>query len=155
MKQYISCLLVLLALVLPMLGMEAAAAETVDSGTCGSNLTWELDGRGILTITGTGDMHDYHYYYSNAPWYTHREQITSVILEEGVTTIGKYAFYNCDSLVSVTIPDSVTSIGWSAFRGCSSLTDVYITDIAAWLDIFFGDGDANPLGANDLEKNCD
>ena len=54
--------------------------------------------------------------------------LTNVIIPDGVTTIGYYAFSSCSSLTSVTIPDSVTSIGYSAFSGCSSLTSVTIPD---------------------------
>ena len=57
-----------------------------------------------------------------------REEITSVVIPDGVTSIGYYAFHGCTNLTSVTIPDSVTTIwGW-AFRGCSSLTSVTIPD---------------------------
>ena len=91
------------------------------SGTCGENLTWTLSDDGVLTISGTGAMTDYSY-SSSAPWYSSRSSITSVIISDGVTSIGNYAFYNCRSLTSVTIPNSVTSIGKYAFYDCRSLT---------------------------------
>ena len=100
------------------------------SGTCGkegdgSNLTWTLSKNGVLTISGTGDMAD----WSNTnPWYENRSSIKSVVIEAGVTSIGKYAFYNCDNLTSVTIPGSVTSIGNYAFNKCSSLASVTIPE---------------------------
>ena len=95
------------------------------SGTCGENLTWTLSDDGVLTISGTGAMTDYSY-SSSAPWYSSRSSITSVIISDGVTSIGKYAFYDCRSLTSVTIPNSVTSIGAYAFEDCSGLTSVTI-----------------------------
>ncbi|MBR7155112.1 MAG: leucine-rich repeat protein, partial [Paludibacteraceae bacterium] len=70
------------------------------SGTCGDNLTWELTD-GVLTISGTGAMSNYT--SSSSPWYSYRSSITSVVIEEGVTNIGNYAFYNCTGLTSVTI----------------------------------------------------
>ena len=93
------------------------------SGTCGENLTWTLSDDGVLTISGTGAMTDYS---ASVPWYSSRSSITSVIISDGVTSIGDKAFYNCSSLTSVTIPNSVTSIGDFAFDGCSGLTSVTI-----------------------------
>ena len=104
----------------------AASVGTIfaeSSGTCGANLTWTLSDEGVLTISGTGAMTDYS---SSAPWYSSRSSITSVIISDGVTSIGEKAFQYCSSLTSVTIPNSVTSIGSNAFSGCSSLTSFMI-----------------------------
>ena len=131
------------------------ATGVVASGTCGaegdgSNLTWTLDSEGVLTISGSGGMHDYDG-PSSPPWYRSRSMVKSAVIADGVTSIGewaffgcgsltsvtipnsvtsigRYAFYYCTSLTSVTIPDSVTSIGWLAFNGCTSLTSVTIPD---------------------------
>ena len=101
----------------------------VDYGSCGENLTWELDDDGVLTISGTGSMTDYNQSYNNrAPWYRHRSLIETVVIQHGVTSIGNNAFYDCSSLTSVTIPSSVTSIGEEAFYACKSLTSVTIPD---------------------------
>ncbi|MBR2972193.1 MAG: leucine-rich repeat protein, partial [Clostridia bacterium] len=83
-------------------------------------------------------------YYANN-LYLNGELVTDLVIPDGVTSIGDYAFRNCDSLTSVTIGNSVTSIGSYAFAYCSSLTSVYITDIAAWCNISFIDSYANPL----------
>ena len=101
------------------------ASEVVtfaQSGTCGTNLTWELSD-GILTISGTGKMNNYSSSYS--PWDSYLNKISAVIISESVTSIGNYAFSNCVNLTSVTIPNSVTSIGDYAFNKCGGLT--YIT----------------------------
>ncbi len=99
------------------------AVSNATSGTCGKKLTWTLDDERNLTISGTGEMLDYEYNGDWAPWGT---GIRSVMIEEGVTSIGDLAFYYCESLTSVTIPSSVTSIGSWAFSGCSSLTSMTI-----------------------------
>ncbi|MDD7424468.1 MAG: leucine-rich repeat domain-containing protein, partial [Candidatus Methanomethylophilaceae archaeon] len=98
-------------------------AGSTASGTCGDNLTWELND-GTLTISGTGSMKDYG--WGNAPWYPYEAEIKSTIIGDGVTSIGKYAFYGCTGLTSVTIPNGVTSIGDYAFYGCTGLTSVTI-----------------------------
>ena len=105
----------------------AASVGTLfaQSGTCGDNLTWNLND-GTLTITGTGSMKNYTFSSTTAPWYSSRSSIKTVIIEDGVTSIGGSAFYNCSSLTSVTIGNSVTSIGQDAFFYCSSLTSVTI-----------------------------
>ena len=93
----------------------------VDHGTCGENLTWVLTEDGVLTISGTGDMEDYST-AAHAPWYQYAEQIVSVNLEPGITTIGTYAFWHCIPPLSVVnIPDGVTRIKSGAFNFCGSL----------------------------------
>ena len=92
-----------------------------------SNLIWKLDADGTLTISGTGKMKNYNADYNLSPVYMN-SKVKKVVIEKGVTTIGKYAFCNCTSLTDITIPDSVTSIGDFAFRFCSSLTSITISD---------------------------
>jgi len=99
----------------------------VKQGRCGDNLTWSLDDAGTtLTISGTGAMNNYA--GDTFPWYLSKATIKKVVIEDGVTSIGDYAFDGCINLTSVTIPDSVTSIGNYAFRGCTSLPSVTIPD---------------------------
>ena len=83
-----------------------------------AEITWTLSD-GTLTISGTGDM-------EGAPWLSQSDEIKKVVIKDGVTSIGEYAFSGCSGLTSLTIPNSVTSIGKSAFSGCSGLTSVTI-----------------------------
>ncbi len=95
------------------------------SGSCGENVTWIYDDNTkTLTISGTGAMANYTGY--DMPWYNYQSNITKVVIENGVTTIGDYAFWDCSTLTSVTILDRVTTIGESAFSGCFGLTSVTI-----------------------------
>ena len=87
---------------------------------CGDNLYWSMSG-GCATFTGSGDMWDYTI-TDERGW----KDCSSVILPDGLTKIGDFAFYGCSSLASVTIPDSVISIGNSAFEGCTHLASVAI-----------------------------
>ena len=99
------------------------------SGTCGTYVNWSLDTEtGVLTISGSGAMRSYYSSSSSAPWHSKNFYIKSVVIQNGVTSIGDRAFYNCSNLTSVTIPDSVTSIGDYAFYYCRSLTSVTIPD---------------------------
>ena len=103
-----------------------ASAGTLfaQSGTCGTNLTWNLSG-GTLTISGTGAMADFD---SDDPsWTSYLSSIQSVVIETGATSIGNKAFYGCSSMTSVTIPNTVTSIGSNAFNGCTGLLSVTIS----------------------------
>ena len=112
-----------------------AASET--SGSCGADLAWSYDSStGALTVTGSGSMTDFS--YSDTRW--GGNDIKSVSLPDGLTSIGEVAFYGCTSLTSVTIPDSVTSIGYDAFRGCTSLTSVAIPDSVTTIEdsAFYG-----------------
>ena len=90
-----------------------------ESGTCGDNLTWDLT-NGVLTISGTGAMTNWSW-YSDVPWYSYRNNITSVTMGNSVTSIGDYAFHGFSGLTSVTIPNSVTNIGGNAFSGCTGI----------------------------------
>lgn len=92
--------------------------------SCGKNVSWSLTD-GVLTITGSGEMETYTS-SSTAPWYSQSSYITSVVIEEGVTTIGDLAFYNCKNIVTVSIPETVSSIGKCAFAECSRLTEVIL-----------------------------
>ena len=100
------------------------SAYAEKSGTCGDNLQWKLTDEGVLTITGTGEMQDWHK-SKPSPWHADKS-VKQVIIGNGVTTIGSSAFSDCDSLTSVTIPNSVTTIGSGAFFSCFSLTSVTI-----------------------------
>ena len=109
-------------------GGNAIAASAASSGNCGdngSNVTWSLDDDGTLTISGSGKIEDYRSDIDQ-PWYSNRSDITSVVIEPGVTSIGSLAFYECSNLTSITIPSGLTSIGEQAFGNCTGLTSITI-----------------------------
>ena len=83
-----------------------------------------LSDDGTLTISGTGGMQNYS--WNGSPWFSQRSKIKKVVIEDGVTNIGIFAFYQCTNLTSVEIPNSVTSIGDHAFYQCTNLTSVEI-----------------------------
>lgn len=128
------CLLLLTAL-LPMPTVKAASAKVLCSGKCGANVTWQLTDDGVLTISGSGPMRYCHtppvegYNGPDAPWYVWGGEyvaIKEVVIENGVTSIGGYAFYDCHNLTKVTIPESVTLIDEFSFLYCHNLSHVTI-----------------------------
>ena len=131
----LSCIIASLLLIFAF-GITASAEETTEatsaptivaSGSCGDNVTYTLDSDGLLTINGTGDMYNYSSYYeSHSPW--SGESYENIVISDGVTSIGDYAFADSSYLTSITIPDSVTSIGYRAFYGCTGLTSITIPD---------------------------
>ena len=110
-----------------------ASAET-RSGTCGDNLTWTLDDAGVLTISGTGPMYDHTWGDDNIWRDMYYDQIGTIVINDGVTTIGDLAFYGLKNLVSVSIPDTVTSIGYYALADCDSLKSIIIPDSVTYID---------------------
>ena len=86
---------------------------------------------------------------SNPLYYAHHlflngEEVTSLVIPEGVTSVGQYAFYLCNYITSVTIPSTLKSAGDQAFY-CYYLTAVHITDLRAWCEIDFASASSNPL----------
>ena len=95
------------------------------SGKIG-NLSWLLNEEtGDLLIVGEGAMDNFS--YAGSPWDSYASSIQSVTIEEGVTSIGSYAFHNCSNLQSISIPDSVESIGEYAFYYCSTLPQIELS----------------------------
>ena len=105
---------------------ETAQNSTVASGECGDNLAWTLDDQGTLTVSGTGPIPSYD--YRSTPWYDYRNQVTAVIIENGVTAIGSNAFFNMPQISSLTIPNSVTQIGDTAFYYSRNLAELSLPD---------------------------
>ncbi len=110
---------------LKVISVKAFAEDAPTSGTCGTNLTWNYDlDTNTLTISGTGNMRDYNsedyngYNVTTAPWKPYYRVMETVIIEEGVKNIGKYAFWGCNALIKAIVPDSVTSIGALALNYC-------------------------------------
>lgn len=110
-------------------GVLSAAGISASAEAAGGewgDLSWSLDRDGVLTVSGQGEMEDLP--ADNTAWLAYRESIESVVICDGVTSIGEDAFQGCDTLKSVAVPDSVTSIGDCAFQSCASLASVNIPD---------------------------
>lgn len=144
--------------------------DALASGFCGAegdgtNLTWTLQSDGVLTLSGEGTMDD------GSPWRTQRDKIKHIVIEDGVTSIGASAFYNCTNAESATfgndiqiigegafencglfgiivLPESLTRIGHGAFFGCDSLSAIYFKGAAPKIPVGWYDYDPLPVFAS-------
>ena len=134
MKNRVLCaLLVLLCALLPV----SALAD----GSCGENTVWTMSDGGVLTISGAGAMADFE--PGDAPWYARRGEVRSLVIEDGVTTVGSAAFSGCGLIEEVSLPLTLRRIGDSAFDDVYALRSVYYAgSIAQWkaIDIGLGSG---------------
>ena len=112
---------------------EQPTGQILVSGNCGTdgdNLTWTINDRGNLTVSGKGAMKDYtqsyinYQYVNTSPWGNYAKCLYSAVIENGVTSIGDYAFAFCKNLKSVTIGEDVSNFGSCAFRECSNLEEL-------------------------------
>ena len=130
--------------------------DIIHQGECGQNAKWSLTSENTLIISGEGRMKDYEIrssYYNDGrepfmnvinddylvPWRDYSNDITKIIIEEGITYIGSFAFCNFQSLVSVILPHSLSEIGICSFAVCPPFYDININPgvkIAEWA--FFG-----------------
>lgn len=102
--------------------------ETEKSGFCGtedSDVNWSLDEEGTLHITGEGAMASWES-EADVPWTQYRSQIKEIQIEDGVTSVGAYAFCNCSDVTETVLPDSIKNIGEFAFFSCGGLSTVTI-----------------------------
>ena len=102
-------------------------SATTTSGSCGEGVSWSYDPNSkTLTISGTGEIDDYSIGNNPPPWKVNSCKIVNVVIEDGITKIGSFAFYGCEDLVSVSIAESVTSLSESIFRDCLKLENINI-----------------------------
>lgn len=119
--------------------VESGAKLTGGAAGDGSGVTWQLTENTddpstyTLTIRGSGAMEDY-LMSGHQPWRSFRDQITSVVVSPGVTSIGNLAFTWFSKLIHVDIADSVVSIGEGVFSECSSLTNITVPQSVTYID---------------------
>ena len=113
----------------------SSEAAIIASGKCGDGISWSLDENGVLWLSGEGKMDDYES-ADVSPWAKKRGRIVEVNFENGITTVGGYAFRNCSRLQKVTLPSSLQSIKQSAFNHCAELTSIEIPEGTETIDEF-------------------
>ncbi|MBQ9661822.1 MAG: leucine-rich repeat protein [Oscillospiraceae bacterium] len=100
--------------------------ENIDEGTCGDHLHWFVDADKALVIQGSGDIPDFS--DASSPWYAYRNDITSIVLPDGLTQVGSYAFQGCTKMKGIDFPKDIKSIGDYAFADCVALSAVNLPD---------------------------
>ena len=133
-----------IACVFAVCSVTGSAADIIASGECGKggdsscdgnkNISWTLDSDGLLVISGTGDMNFHQFECDHHCWLNLSYKIKSVVIEDGITSIGGGSFANCVNLANIKIPDSVTTIGYSAFSNCKMLTEIMLPDSVITID---------------------
>ena len=114
--------------------IQTFSSDVVNSGTCGENAKWTYYADKTLVISGSGPMKSYTYdwreYISTAPWMAYRSRIKKIVVEDGITSIGDYAFKECGyglpgqctALEEIVIGNDVEEIGKEAFYACNPIT---------------------------------
>ena len=99
----------------------------VNSAKCGDHITWTLYSNGTLLVSGYGPMDDLSF---EIPWPDEQycEKIQTVIIQDGITSIGAWFFSGCGKITDISIPSSVTYIGDYAFSGCNKLVTVSVPE---------------------------
>jgi len=131
MKKHFYCILAVISLVIAM----TICTSATGYGTLGDNINWGIDNSGTLYISGNGEMSELTS-EKDYPWYEYSDAITGIFIQEGVTSIGSFAFFDCDNVKTVTIPVSLKKINAGAFSPKGG-RNVYISDLTAWCNIDF------------------
>ena len=106
-----------------MLNKGEESAAVVASGSCGTDVQWSLDEKGVLRLSGTGRMTDYQN-ATEVPWEEMRNQITRVQFDDAITNIGNCAFYACSNLTEVITPKALSEVGKYSFAICTRLVSI-------------------------------
>ncbi len=114
---------------------EQEQPAVVQSENTAQDFAWTVK-NGVLTISGHGDMPNHWSYVEGdeAPWHSRRSEITKLVVEEGITSIGFWAFYDCEAMTEVVLPESLRTIFGDAFYSCTSLKSIKIPDGVTRID---------------------
>ena len=107
--------------------LKAAFCHPTDEFECGDNLMWSLSEEGVLTISGTGAMDDFAF-ERDVPWYRFKDKVKSIVIEDGVTSVGNNAFPYCINATAVMMANSVEKIGDYAFKNGYNIVDLTLSN---------------------------
>lgn len=124
MKKFFYILLVIM-LCMTTLSIPSSKIVAATSGKIGEKVTFQYSSSTkTLTIKGSGAINQDDIF--DAPWDEYREEIKTIVVEEGITVVPDYTFMDLVNVTKVTLPKTLTSIGWYAFCDCESLTKLFI-----------------------------
>ena len=158
-RRIISVLMAAVLLFTTMITANMNLVFAATSGSCGTNATWNYNtSTKTLTISGTGATKDYRDTNSSIlgtekpPWIEYKESIQKVVVNEGITEIGDYAFFECTALTSVSLPNTLTKLdGWGGavanvdktygcFQACTALTTITLPDSLTEIESYVFNG---------------
>ncbi len=153
------------------MSIDLGIAFAATSGSCGTNATWSYNATThTLTISGTGATKDYRdttnkiLRTEQAPWIEYKADIQNVVVEEGITEIGDYAFFECTSLTNVSLPGTLTKLdGWGGavgnvdktygcFQACTALTTITLPNSLTEIEPYVFNG-CSALTRIDIPNN--
>lgn len=105
--------------------LQEGAVLEGNCGKDGTNLTWKLEEDGTLRIIGNGAMADWED-ENSVPWSEVKDKILKIVIDDSVTTIGSFAFYNCTQATDVQMPENLEYVGSFSFFNCTGVAAVTI-----------------------------
>ena len=142
-RRFLAALFAAMLILTTLMSLDMSSVFAATSGSCGTNATWSYNATThTLTISGTGATKDYRdttnklLRTEQAPWIDYKADITTVVVNEGITEIGDYAFFECTSLTSVSLPSTLQKLdGWGGavgnvdktygcFQSCTALQNI-------------------------------
>ena len=135
--------------------------SAISSGKCGDDVNYTFNMiTGDLRIYGNGEMDNYDTLsmiggLNWSPWFLNRKHIKTVVVEDGVTSIGDCAFESCNNLISIDMPKSIKSIGYGAFANCYSLENIVIPEGVETIDdyVFWESGNLKTVSISKTVKS--
>ncbi len=124
----------------PSAGDSQNTATSSDTPAPEADIAYTFDEKtGTLTLSGKGAMPDYSQNIG-APWKKYEYSIKKVIISEGITSVGEFAFSNFAYLTELILPKGLSSINYGAFMGCRSLTECVFPDSLKTIESFAFNG---------------
>lgn len=134
-KRTLSLLVSLTILATTVLCINIPTVSAATSGSCGDKARWDYNATTkTLTISGTGKTADYMSSIRKSPWSSYKDEIQKLVVQEGITEIGNYNFYNCTKLTDVSLPESLERLdggtissdtaSWGCFQACTALEKI-------------------------------